>query len=261
MADADLASPLLRSPLSDDHQIIVEVQDDKEGPSSNGIARSNDDDDAGSDSSPNPYAFLGSDWFNVPPQPTLNPFRNHTAAIEGVYEWVKILICLPIAALRLALFGICLAVGYLATKLALEGWKDRQNPMPKWRCRIMWITRLCARAILFSFGYHWIRRKGKPAPREIAPIVVSNHVSYIEPIFYFYELSPTIVASDSHDSLPFVGTIIRAMQVIYVNRFSPSSRKLAVNEIKDIENRERLLAIDFLEFFYFPREPLQMEES
>ncbi|XVF79948.1 hypothetical protein PTKIN_Ptkin15bG0031100 [Pterospermum kingtungense] len=104
--------------------------------------------------------------------------------------------------------------------------------MPKWRCRIMWITRLCARLILFSFGYQWIRRKGKAAPREIAPIVVSNHVSYIEPIFYFYELFPTIVASEAHDSIPFVGTIIRAMQVIYVNRFSPSSRKNAVNEIK-----------------------------
>ncbi|CAN4111671.1 unnamed protein product [Withania somnifera] len=32
--------------------------------------------------------------------------------------------------------------------------------------------------------------------------------------------------------MPFVGTIIRAMQVIYVNRFSPTSRKHAVNEIK-----------------------------
>lgn len=114
--------------------------------------------------------------------------------------------------------------------------------------------------------YHWIRRKGKPAPRETAPIVVSNHVSYIEPIFYFYELFPTIVAAESHDSIPFVGTIIRAMQVIsflqslkllffnawvvfnlvpmswilcsqviYVNRFSPPSRKHAVNEIK-VEN-------------------------
>lgn len=125
-------------------------------------------------------------------------------------------------------------------------------------------------------SYHWIRRKGKPAPREIAPIVVSNHVSFIEPIFYFYELFPTIVASESHDSLPLVGTIIRAMQVIscpftvidfnqhsickttcynhfscwylcsvvtvsliaicsqviYVNRFSASSRKHAVSEIK-----------------------------
>ncbi|XP_024961986.1 lysophospholipid acyltransferase LPEAT2-like isoform X4 [Cynara cardunculus var. scolymus] len=86
--------------------------------------------------------------------------------------------------------------------------------------------------VMILFGYHWIKRKGKPAPREIAPILVSNHVSYIDPIFFFYELFPTIVASESHDSMPFVGTIIRAMQVIYVNRFSHQSRKNAVNEIK-----------------------------
>ncbi|KAF8028430.1 hypothetical protein BT93_E1136 [Corymbia citriodora subsp. variegata] len=104
--------------------------------------------------------------------------------------------------------------------------------MPRWRCRLMWVTRISARWILFSFGYQWIRRKGKPAPRETAPIVVSNHVSYIDPIFYFYELFPTMVAAESHDSIPFVGTIIRAMQVIYVNRFIPSSRRNAVNEIK-----------------------------
>jgi hypothetical protein len=59
-------------------------------------------------------------------------------------------------------------------------------------------------------SYQWIKRKGRHAPRALAPIVVSNHVSYIEPIFFFYELFPAIV---SHDALPFVGTIIRAMQV------------------------------------------------
>jgi lysophosphatidylcholine acyltransferase/lyso-PAF acetyltransferase len=110
--------------------------------------------------------------------------------------------------------------------------REGAGPMPAWRRRLMWITRISARCILFSFGYHWIRKKGRPAPRDLAPIVVSNHVSYIEPIFFFYELFPTIVSSESHDALPFVGTIIRAMQVIYVDRFSPASRKAAVNEIK-----------------------------
>ncbi|KAL3536900.1 hypothetical protein ACH5RR_000266 [Cinchona calisaya] len=180
----------------------------------------------------NPYGFLGAHGFEVPGPTTIDPFKNNTPRIEGVYEWVKILVCLPIAVLRLVLFGLCLMVGYVTTVLALCGWEDKDNPMPKWRSRIMWVTRFCTRCILFSFGYHWIRRKGRPAPREIAPIVVSNHVSYIEPIFFFYELFPTIVASESHDSMPFVGTIIRAMQVIYVNRFSHSSRKNAVNEIK-----------------------------
>ncbi|XP_074580959.1 lysophospholipid acyltransferase LPEAT2-like [Curcuma longa] len=84
----------------------------------------------------------------------------------------------------------------------------------------------------FSNSYQWIKRKGRPAPREIAPIVVCNHISYIKSIFFFYELIPTMVASESHDALRFVGTIIRAMQVIYVDRFSPQSRKLAIHEIK-----------------------------
>ncbi|CAN6836431.1 unnamed protein product [Brassica oleracea] len=173
------------------------------------------------------------------PPTTVDPFRNDTPGVSGLYEAIKIVICLPIALLRLVIFGASLAVGYVATKLALAGWKDKHNPMPRWRCRIMWVTRICTRCILFSFGYHWIRRKGKPARREIAPIVVSNHVSFIEPIFFFYELSPTIVASESHDSLPFVGTIIRAMQVIYVNRFSQESRKNAVHEIKRKASSDR----------------------
>ncbi|KAH0728326.1 hypothetical protein KY290_004041 [Solanum tuberosum] len=180
----------------------------------------------------NPYAFLGANRFDMPGSTTVDPFRNNTPRVEGVYEWLKIVVCLPITLVRLVLFGLALMIGYVATRTALLGWKDRSSPMPKWRSRLMWVTRMSARTILFSFGYQWIRRKGKPAPREIAPIVVSNHVSYIDPIFFFYELFPTIVASESHDSMPFVGTIIRAMQVIYVNRFSPTSRKHAINEIK-----------------------------
>ncbi|XP_048235377.1 lysophospholipid acyltransferase LPEAT2 isoform X3 [Ricinus communis] len=226
MTDDSLSSPLLQPQPSDHPPVILSIRDNH----NHYYHRHNSN--SSSHNLRNPFEFLGSDFLSVPPPSTVDPFRNNTPKIEGVYEVLKSLICLPIALARLVLFGACLLVGYLATKLALGGWKDKNNPMPKWRSRLMWITRFSARCILFSFGYHWIKRKGNPAPREIAPIVVSNHVSYIEPIFYFYELFPTIVAAESHDSIPFVGTIIRAMQVIYVNRFSQSSRKLAVNEIK-----------------------------
>lgn len=236
----DLKTPLL--PSSDDSrrlsnpELILEVNDHLDpSASSNQETHTNQCSisiNTQLDVDENPYRFIGSNGFEVPGSTTVDPFRNHTPKIEGVYEWVKLIVCAPIALVRLVLFAFCLAIGYLATKFALSGWKDKQNPMPKWRCRVMWITRLCTRGILFSFGYHWIKRKGKPAPREIAPIIVSNHVSYIDPIFFFFELFPTIVASESHDSMPFVGTIIRAMQVIYVNRFSHQSRKHAVNEIK-----------------------------
>ncbi|KAH6789520.1 calcineurin B subunit-like protein [Perilla frutescens var. frutescens] len=231
--DHSLSTPLLSS--EKEPHVIVTVHDEPDQPQSASLPENNPRTlfQSGDENRHNPYAFIGAHHgFEVPGSSTIDPFRNHTPNIEGLYEWLKLVICLPIAAVRLLLFGLCLTVGYVTTRLALLGWKDRQNPMPKWRSRLMWVTRFCGRAILFSFGYHWIKRKGKPAPREIAPIVVSNHVSYIDPIFFFYELFPTIVSAESHDSMPFVGTIIRAMQVIYVDRFSKSSRKHAVNEIK-----------------------------
>ncbi|KAG7998260.1 hypothetical protein I3843_01G250000 [Carya illinoinensis] len=249
MAGHDLSSPLLPSQASHSQHLTLIVNDSDFASNSNDKITTNDDigNNKGGWSSHShnnnrkPFDVIGSKGLEVPGPTTLDPFRNETLRIVGLYEWVKIVVCLPIAAVRLVLFGVCLLLGFLATKVALEGWKDEHNPLPRWRSRIMWVTRICARCILFSFGYHWIRRKGKPAPREIAPIVVSNHVSYIEPIFYFYELFPTIVAAESHDSIPLVGTIIRSMQVIYVNRFSPSSRKRAINEIKDLNTEKGFL--------------------
>ncbi|GMH00564.1 hypothetical protein Nepgr_002403 [Nepenthes gracilis] len=237
MANDNLITPLLlreNNSQPSNHQPHVSLTVDiYAGLQSSDQQHQNEVPDENNQSIPqNPFEFLGVNEFRVPATSTIDPFKNHTLKIEGVYEWVKIIVCLPIALIRLVLFGLALLIGYVATKLALQGWKDVQNPMPRWRCRIMWVTRICARCILFAFGYHWIKRRGQPVPREVAPIVVSNHVSYIEPIFFFYELFPTIVASESHDSIPAVGTIIRAMQVIYVNRFSSSSRKQAVNEIK-----------------------------
>ncbi|WOG95457.1 hypothetical protein DCAR_0414776 [Daucus carota subsp. sativus] len=228
MENKDLSTPFLPSQShskydNDEPQFIITVHDPEAQKVPNGLNFKNLDD---------PFEFLGSKGYEMLDSTTVDPFRNGTYSIEGVYEWLKIGICLPIALVRMVLFGVCLSVGYVATKIALLGWKDKENPLPRWRCRIMWVTRFATRGILFAFGYHWIKRRGKPAPRDTAPVVVSNHVSYVDPIFFFYEIFPTIVASDSHDSMPVVGTIIRAMQVIYVNRFSPSSRKHAISEIK-----------------------------
>ncbi|KAL0464710.1 UNVERIFIED_CONTAM: Lysophospholipid acyltransferase LPEAT2 [Sesamum latifolium] len=199
-----LLPPLLRPPPPPD--VVLTVHDQYDPPESTSVSDSNSqalfqqrDEDRH-----NPFAFIGaSDGFEIPGSSTIDPFRNHTPSIEGLYEWVKILICLPVAAVRLVLFGLCLAVGYLATRLALYGWKDKQNPMPRWRCRLMWITRYCARAILFSFGNE-----------------TTGHDSSFIP---------------SLDGVEWLGTarnFSQWLKVIYVDRFSRSSRKHAVNEIK-----------------------------
>ena len=162
-------SPLISPRSSDEPQTVLTVHDDEDSepsdqPPSNQQSsiqtltphqnhnHSRINNENGHVSSPNPYKFLGSGEFSVPAPTTVDPFRNGTPFISGVYEVIKIVLCLPIALARLVLFGVCLAIGYMATRIATEGWKDKQNPMPNWRSRIMWITRVCTRFILFSFG-------------------------------------------------------------------------------------------------------------
>ncbi|KAH9533634.1 hypothetical protein CY35_18G062200 [Sphagnum magellanicum] len=162
---------------------------------------------------------------------SVDPFKNKTPVISGLYEWLKTLLCLPVLVLRLILMTLVMLVGLVGTKAALAGWRKQQAALPRWRRSLMGVTRLCARGVLFCFGFHWIKRTGRPARREIAPIVVSNHVCFMDPIFYFFELFPSIVSSNSHESIPLVGTVIQAMQVIPVDRLSPDSRKNAAIEI------------------------------
>lgn len=156
MADNDISSPLLSSQPSDTpHLTIIVNASDSDNHSDNKRINNgnNGNHQNGRDShSRNPFELIGSKGLEVPGPATVDPFRNETPTIDGLYEWVKIVVCLPIAAVRLVIFGVCLLVGFLATKLALEGWKDKQNPLPRWRSRIMWVTRVCARFILFSFG-------------------------------------------------------------------------------------------------------------
>lgn len=186
----------------------------------------------------------------------LDPFVNQTARVHGAYELAKTVLLLPVLVIRLLLVGVLLAVGYLATRLALAGWERSRRVraaaslghvvLPQWRRRLMGVTRVCARGLLYCFGFHWIHRIGKPARKETAPIVVSNHVSFIDPIFYFYELFPSIV-SKSHDKIFLAGTIIRSMQIIPVDKTSAESRKYATVEIK-----RRASSLDFPSVLLFP---------
>lgn len=160
MADSGLSSPLLSSSSSshssdnDETNFILTI------PEEDNLPQPSDRFNCNGSHTPvlvnfdeaNPFGFLGATQIEVPDSATVDPFRNNTPRIEGLYEWLKIVVCSPIALIRLVLFGLCLMVGYVATVLALHGWKDRDNPMPKWRSRLMWVTRISARWILFCFG-------------------------------------------------------------------------------------------------------------
>ncbi|KAH7447301.1 hypothetical protein KP509_01G100800 [Ceratopteris richardii] len=195
---------------------------------------------------PDIYSFLG-DRPTLGPMPMIDPFQNHTEAIGSLYEWLKVIVCFPLVIARLLLIILITGGGILIAKILLLGWDMNITPMPKWRRRIVYITRILARLVLFCCGYHWIRRLGKPAKREVAPIIVSNHVSFIDPIFFFFELLPSFVSSASHSEVPGLGMIIRPMQVINVERSSAESKKYASKEIK-----RRAMSNDFPHVMLFP---------
>jgi hypothetical protein len=159
LAPASLSTPLLSDSIA-------------RAPAANGLATNHrhhhDDDSDGAaavsvcdDGGGDPFAFLSEDRppRDRGPSPA-DPFRNGTPAWGGgVYAWSRTLLLLPVALVRLALFGLSIAIGYAATWVALRGWADTHGrprvgggPMPAWRRRLMWITRISARCILFSFG-------------------------------------------------------------------------------------------------------------
>lgn len=84
---------------------------------------------------------------------TIDPFVNRTPATKGLYESLKTLLLLPVLVARLLVIGVILVVGFVATKLALAGWDKSESVLPIWRRKLMFVTRLCGRGILFCFGW------------------------------------------------------------------------------------------------------------
>ncbi|CAI7842556.1 unnamed protein product, partial [Closterium sp. NIES-54] len=105
-------------------------------------------------------------------------------------------------------------------------------PFPKWRRNILWPAKLLTRGVLFACGYNWIEVKGKVASRAEAPILVCNHVTFVDPVFLFMAHLPMIITAKENMNIFIAGTIMKALQAIAVDRASPTSRKDASYEIK-----------------------------
>ncbi|KAM2668050.1 hypothetical protein EV2_019672 [Malus domestica] len=105
MADHGITSPLLSHPPSDHSHLIFTIQDDTDTDSHHNGTHTHQSTSAHCHHSRNPFTFLRSDGFTVPVSTTVDPFQNHTLEITGVYEWLKIKICLLVALALLVLFG------------------------------------------------------------------------------------------------------------------------------------------------------------
>ncbi|KAL0232897.1 hypothetical protein GEMRC1_011644 [Eukaryota sp. GEM-RC1] len=94
------------------------------------------------------------------------------------------------------------------------------------------IFRSFSRVILFVNGYMWITRKGRK-PRSSANyiIVTAPHQSWVDIYLLLSEFPPSFIAKAEVAKMPFVGSIAKNLNSIFVHREDPNARQKVAQEL------------------------------
>ena len=162
-----------------------------------------------------------------------NPFFYDSRKHAGVLQLLKMVtVGLVLFPLRFVLFVICFlgiwvtaSIGHCCGAATSDDGKALPMRMPVSR----FFLRLFNRGVLFALGYLWITVDG--TNDATAPVVVCNHVSFVDPFIFAYLMLPMAVAKAEVRDAPFLGAIARATQTILVERESAESRHAVSAEI------------------------------
>ena len=99
-------------------------------------------------------------------------------------------------------------------------------------------VKLHLRSLLFTMGFYHIKTKGRRATAKEAPIVLCNHVCFVEPvILLMYFLAGPVGAIENLRN-PIIGPILQYLQCITVDRADPSSRRNVVTTMQQRSGQE-----------------------
>eukprot|EP00128_Syssomonas_multiformis_P011893 Colp12_sorted_trinity150504_noHs@27709 len=165
------------------------------------------------------------------------------------YELFKTLVVgvfiLPIRAL---LVVFTLVLWSLLSNIAVLGIPQRElqvQPIGPLRRLLVRVANVCPRVVMFIAGFWYVKERYVDLEgREISktqyetllaghrrvPIIVSNHVSFFECLYFFYTHACSMVVNSSVKSLPFIPDALAALQCVFVDRELPQSRQ-AVRDV------------------------------
>ncbi|GJD06135.1 Lysophospholipid acyltransferase LPEAT1 [Galdieria sulphuraria] len=175
-----------------------------------------------------------------------NPFvrRDRPWRLLGL---IKVLVGLVLVPLRLLFCFLLLVFVWILIRILALGVSRKDlayHPLVGFRrACISFLIRRGARLLLLIVGFVWISDES----RTVVPpdcIVVSNHVSFYDILYFLSAFAPPFVAKQGVKNIPFVGFIAEIMECIFVdreNRTSPSATSLIALRLERID----LLNISF----------------
>ena len=115
--------------------------------------------------------------------------------------------------------------------IAIAG-ADSSKPLSSSRRSIIQISsRIFPRLFLLGAGFWWIKKEGTP-PDPKAAVVVSNHCTWVDiMVLLVSDELPSFLSSDWVSKMPFVGTIARCMQCVFVDRSNEESRAKVTEQL------------------------------
>lgn len=78
--------------------------------------------------------------------------------------------------------------------------------------------KVLVRVVMWCLGYLWVEVRGAPAPRSVAPIVLCNHVSLVDPVVMLFLTGGMPVSAAENLHLPLIGPTLIALQALLVVR-------------------------------------------
>eukprot|EP00752_Nemacystus_decipiens_P017246 g15450.t1 len=165
----------------------------------------------------------------------VNPFINLTMHLPWYHYLKMVLVGVTLLPFRILFTIANVFLMWCFATLILTGLSEeaREQPFSKWRLALKYPICWCLRFQCMLFGFWWISVKGECADKEEAPIIVSNHVSPFEPFYLVSKTQATPVQRVEDSRAPILGTIQKAMQIMFVDRANPASKKKCLHAIEE----------------------------
>ena len=171
----------------------------------------------------------------TPDAPTVNPFVNHTWSIASLYERLKYSVLGPVLVpARGAVLVASLLASAVVANAAVLGLSEadlNDRPLVWWRRLLRLPLQYLTRLSLFALGITHVKFRGRRAAADEAPLVVANHLGFLEPLILGAHTGGMPVSRIENARIPLFGALVKCYQPIYVDRSDPKSRQAVRAEL------------------------------